>query len=723
MWLSTQPRSVRTPARATPFLVRCGITFLVCSCKPAPEPPPAVPPHTAPAPNKPDEPAAAPAEPAKKSSRPKSPEALLPPATTPLPAARRAVQVWEGQERLVDADFSASKGLVVVDLTDDWAPMLFADGETTEGKPLINRYRQVFVGLANNKTDADGQPLAPHEKNYLELFGIPPSFSVLRERFLNDEGHDCSEVDTAKLLGTKSIPAWGESTEREELTKHERRKVNLAKAAIEMGLADIAALALDTAPDNARLAREAKQHQAFEAKREAFAQVEKRMICEGRMNPAKHKVGKFDTALRTAVTDFQRETMLLDRTDIGSSTLQAMARSVGENNMLALRRVLSERATHAGGIIEDGSVNPAPKDGSEARPGPTYKTMTGEERPVPDLVTPATDATLDWLGIETAEDALAFFKRHKASDFRWLKVAVPFPPKPDYYGDHMDLSVEIDRGDVWYDFPFDAKGDATYQPRKILPSLTLFTKWRGERVPLVKWRSTVGGWRTEMASDGHEYMRYKGSDVGPRVWRHIVAAPVWIPPESTPLGGMTKRKWVNGRSQYVTNYDEVGPGYLSAYGLAMAINVERQVHSDGHVTYFDNGIRAHGSSDYRSLSGRFSHGCHRLYNNLAVRLFSFVLKHRERKTVGPVNLDFRRSFYRDEKTFDLRLPVRGYYFLLDPPMQVEVLEGNIKGKLKKPIEGYVKKPGEEYPTDKPPHLGGGQDKAGGAAPAAEGNDA
>ncbi|MBI4767005.1 MAG: hypothetical protein HY787_20860, partial [Deltaproteobacteria bacterium] len=29
---------------------------------------------------------------------------------------------------------------------------------------------------------------------------------------------------------------------------------------------------------------------------------------------------------------------------------------------------------------------------------------------------------------------------------------------PEYYSDSMDLSVVIDRGDVWYDFPFDEKG-------------------------------------------------------------------------------------------------------------------------------------------------------------------------------------------------------------------------------------------------------------------------
>ena len=198
------------------------------------------------------------------------------------------------------------------------------------------------------------------------------------------------------------------------------------------------------------------------------------------------------------------------------------------------------------------------------------------------------------------------------------------------------------------------------QPRERFPTFTLYVKWRGERVPLVRWRTTVGGWRAELASDGQEYYRYKGSDVGPRVWRHIVAAPVWIPPPSSPLGSMVKEKRVNGTYARVTNYDETGPGYLSAYGLAAAIHEEMRKGPDG-ARFFDNGIRTHGSFDYMSLRGRFSHGCHRLDNQLAMRLFSFVLGHRRvagrwarcRSTSGA------RSVRRGE-VFEMRLPSRGY---------------------------------------------------------------
>ena len=126
----------------------------------------------------------------------------------------------------------------------------------------------------------------------------------------------------------------------------------------------------------------------------------------------------------------------------------------------------------------------------------------GQDVPVPDLVGQAVDATLARLGMSTPEDALAFFRRHAEGDFRSLHVAVRFPALPEYYSPHMDLLAEIDRGDVWYDFPFNDKGVRVGQGRDRFPSFTLFVKWRGEKVPLASWRTTIGGWRTEVAADG-----------------------------------------------------------------------------------------------------------------------------------------------------------------------------------------------------------------------------
>src|SRR4029079_19450316 len=45
-----------------------------------------------------------------------------------------------------------------------------------------NAYRETFVGLANDRLDEDGDEARPGNHNFLEVFGIPPSLSVLAAR-------------------------------------------------------------------------------------------------------------------------------------------------------------------------------------------------------------------------------------------------------------------------------------------------------------------------------------------------------------------------------------------------------------------------------------------------------------------------------------------------------------------------------------------------------------
>jgi hypothetical protein len=653
-----------------------------------------------------------------KVERPASPvdakpeQPALPEASSGLLAERRALQVAGGKERIVDIEVAREQGFTLVDLSDDFAPYIFQDGKTADGAPLPNRYRSVFVGLANDRTDGDGEPLPPGERNYLELYGVPPSLSVLRKRFLEDSGRTCEgRVDTAKLLAVDSIETWGKTTEKKESAKHHYRGIRLEAAQKKAGVATLE----DLATKDPRYASEVKAHRRTEAERVAFTEVEKRLACEGLLDAGKHKEGTYDGAMRSAALDFQQKNAVFAQADLTRGTLEAMARPLLQNDFLALRRALAERVAHAGGIIEDGSgieAMPLPRR-NKPRKQPTYKNASGQDIVVPDLVGQATDALLAAIGISTAEDALAFFRRHPESDFRSMRAAVLFPPLPEYYGRHMDLVAEIDRGDIWYDFPFDEKGNRKPQPRDKFPSFTLFVKWRGEKVPLASWRTTIGGWRSEVASDGEEYYRYKDSDVGARVWRHIVAAPVWLPPTSAPVGAMVKTKYVAGGYPKVVNYDETGPGYLSAYGLVAGIHEQLRRHGD-QAAYFDNGIRTHGSFDYLSLRGRFSHGCHRLYNNIAVRLFSFVLAHRRAKVLGPMALGFRRIFTWEGEVYDMRLPTRGFYFQLEPPLPVETLKGKIKGTLKQPITSYLPKPGVKYGDSKMPSAPSGpESKAGG----------
>src|SRR6185503_6687197 len=97
-------------------------------------------------------------------------------------------------------------GYTLIDLSDDWTPFIFEEMKDASGQPLPNRYRSVFLGLADDTGDGDGQPLPPGEHNYLALYGIPPTFSVLRARFLADEHQSCPGVDFAKLQAANSIP-------------------------------------------------------------------------------------------------------------------------------------------------------------------------------------------------------------------------------------------------------------------------------------------------------------------------------------------------------------------------------------------------------------------------------------------------------------------------------------------------------------------------------------
>ncbi|HJX51953.1 MAG TPA: hypothetical protein VJ801_04225 [Polyangia bacterium] len=628
------------------------------------------------------------------------------------PAERRAIQVVAGQERVVDAEQAVKRGLTLVDLSDGWAPTIFQDGKAADGAVLPNHYRAVFVGLANDHSDGDGQTLPPGERNYLELYGIPPSLSVMRARFLADAVRACeASVDNARLLAVDGIETFGHTTEKKEATKHRQRGQRLEAARAKAGVATLEALA---AADR-RYEGEVKTHLRVEAEHVAFAEVEKRLACEGLMDPAKHKSGVYDAPMRSAVLDFQQKNGVFAQADLTRATLEAMARPLLANDFATLRRVLAERAAHAGGFVEDGTAilaMPLPKRGTP-RAIPTYRTADGKVVPVPDLVGQATDALMARLGLSSPEDALALFRRHPASDFRWLRAAVRFPVSPEYYGPKMDLVAEIDRGDVWYDFPFDSKGNRVPQPRNRFPTFNLYVRWRGDKVPLASWRTTIGGWRSEIAADGEEYYRYKDSDVGRRAWRHIVSAPVWLPPPSSPLASMVKTKWVAGGYPRVVNYDETGPGFLSAYGLVAGIHVQARQRGEG-LAYFDNGIRTHGSFDYLSLRGRFSHGCHRLYNNLAVRLFSFVLKHRRAKVLGPMALNFRRTFYWDGEVFEMRLPTRGFYYELEPPLPVETLKGKIVGQTKQPLTGYVRKPGVTYANSNLPSAPTGpESKAGG----------
>jgi hypothetical protein len=224
----------------------------------------------------------------------------------------------------------------------------------------------------------------------------------------------------------------------------------------------------------------------------------------------------------------------------------------------------------------------------------------------------------------------------------------------------MELRAEIDRGDVW---PGDLR---RRKPRELRPIVTLFAKIDGGEVALVRWPTTIGGWHAEKMDGGRVVKRYKPSLPGDYLWTEVVGAPTWYPPSSTPDRELVRRR--GGR--WVPDEDAIGPGFRSAYGLAMVVH--RSL--DGADTF----VRTHGTANYLSVLGAGdSHGCHRLFTHLALRLTSFLLVHRPTTFLGVAREAFQRRIEWEGKSFTLRRTIRGTVHVLDPPVPIRVLEGRV----------------------------------------------
>ncbi len=636
------------------------------------------------------QPAAAPVAP--KPSRPPIPTR---PAVAPAPPGQ-VLAYDKGAAKPMTVEAARAAGLLVVDLGDDWAPYILQDGDGAEAKP--NAYRETFVALANDKIDADGLAPRAGEHNYLEVFGIPPSLSVLAARVEADvapareacydavdrQGFEQYTGEVGYLDRDRSRRDFDQAGRDAEWLEKELGDRTAAGATPEAALG-----ALREDPKaRGRVDRAARGKSRVRAVKSAQA----RLLCEGLLTPrSKYTPGMYDLPTHEALAAWERKHDVFGWAFLGGETLGLLQSPTRGLFLDAFKRFLAERVADAAGIVEDGSINTARK-----RNPPTWKDSAGVARPVPDLISDHVTALLAAFGIATPEELVAFLRAHKGG-LATMAIAFKAPSLPEYYqpdegAQEMNILAEIDRGDIWYDLPFDARGKPVVQRRDHYPHLTLFVRWQGQKIPLCWWRTTIGSWRSEMHADGQVYMKYKNSDIGPRLWKTIVAAPVWIPPDSTPARDLLTRKVLDRNVGPVTvvNTDVMGPGYQSAYGLVMGIHV------DGKRGGFDNQIRTHGSVDYTSIARRFSHGCHRLVNNRAVRLFDFVLRHRTFTRTGNIPMNLKKRFEVDDEVYKYAIKTRGYYYELANPVPVTVMEGKVMGEVKKPITAYVRKPGVEY---------------------------
>jgi len=600
-----------------------------------------------------------------------------------------------------------ARGYAIIDLSNGWTPFIFSTKTPGQDDERPNIYRDKYIGLANDKVNHWDEELRPHEHNHLELYGIPPTLAVIQDEWssLDTEVKPC--LDAAgfdpsvfgRYKGTIAYRTKGQ-TKRNKEARH--RKAVLDKKMRKAGLDPAAPADLATAATDPRTAKEHSRWREQQDVVDIIDHAQRRFRCEklfyGDAGEGKFTPGVYDSPTTHALANFERKHDIKGWGHFKNDNLAMLGLTADQTVHQRLLRVIEERVVMSTGVVEDGS---AARWKSDFR----WKDAAGQEHPLPDLVEEYTAAVVKALGLETPESAKASLAALSdlaveggKGDFEQLLVAVKLPERPAYYSDDMKLTATIDRGDVWYDFPYDEAGNKQGQPRGQFPYLTVYVDYEGQQIPLVHWRTTIGSWRTEM-NEGEQMLKYKNSDVGPRVWKDIMAAPVWIPPNNAPADELVEGHYRNGKFVRGVNYSEIGPGYRSAYGLVAAYHVKQVKNDDGSVrAELDNGIRTHGSVDYMSILRRFSHGCHRLYNMDAVRLFSFVLQHRAYTRQGQVDVGVRRNLDVEGKTYNMRIDTRGYKFELVEPIPVRVTEGRIRGKRQTPIDEYLpmpKKPGED----------------------------
>jgi len=606
------------------------------------------------------------------------------------------VPLWEGGEvvREIEAGTARDEGYLLLDLGEEWTPYLFSERDRETGERVPNAYRATYLALAREEFPDNHHGDRARRDKYLELYGIMPTLGVLRRRMEEAFGRECSEaLDLQPLVDYDDFVTY-RSNDR---ARRDSRRFAVLEHRVEAMVerAGVASPAeLDPSALSDRDAARLREYRERVGEVAAIRAAQARLECEGYYEgKGRYTDGALDWATHEALAEFERRHRIYGWGYIGRDTLAMLRLGTRELERRAVLRVLTERAMHAAGVIEDGSRSFV----REGEPR-TFRGADGEPHPIPNLEAELREILVEAFGLQTPEGTRAWLQGLGELERGQPKiVAIRMPELPEYYAEAMDLYVEIDRGDVWYEFPYDENGRERAQPLQRRPRLTVFTRYNGQRIPLARFGTTIGGWRTEVV-DGVPMWKYKNSEVGERVWARIVAAPVWLPPESTPARDILARNPRRGRPgerPYVVNYHETGPSYASAYGLVAAYHQKFLQTPEGIRVGGDEGIRTHGSVDYMSIMRRHSHGCHRLHNHIAVRLMSFVLAHRPHRRAGQQTLGFRRELEHEGETYLMEIDQGGYVFYLEEPLRVNVREGRIRGRRRTPIEHPIPKFDEE----------------------------
>jgi hypothetical protein len=615
-------------------------------------------------------------------------------ATPPPPPMQDPVPLWEHgrTQRNVDAATSGLNHQLIYDLGEAWTPYLFMDGPVAvEGKATSSAYRPTYLALARGEFPDNLHGERAKDDKYLELYGILPTLHLVRERMRAISKLACvKELDLTPLQTFNGVSTYTSNPiARGEAKTYASVK---ARTLALMKQQEVAAPeAIDTTDLPKRDHDSVTRYLAMTPEWLAIEAMQQRMKCEGYYaGKGKYLKGVIDWATHEALAEFERRHRVFSWGFIGKDSLVPLRMQPMDAEREAVLRVLTERAIHTAGVLEDGSTSTLANGSAR-----TFTGADGKAHPIPNLTASLREDVIDAFGLQTPESTLAWLESlGELPKDQHRYVAIKMVPLPEYYGAEMQLTLDYDRGDVWYDFPFNDKGEERPQPVQRRPQVTVSTYYNGKKIALARYGTTIGGWRTEMVN-GVSMWKYKNSSVGPRAWEEIIAGPVWLPPDGTPPEALLvrnrKRKHPN-EPEYLVNYHETGPSYASAYGLVAAYHRTFFRKADGTVVLGnDEGIRTHGSVDYMSIMRRHSHGCHRLHNHIALRLMSFVLAHRPHDRMGQEPASFKKQLVYKDLTYMVDIKQGGYLFKLKTPLFVNVEEGRIRGQVKAPITTAIPK--------------------------------
>ncbi|MCA9697054.1 MAG: hypothetical protein KC431_05990, partial [Myxococcales bacterium] len=367
------------------------------------------------------------------------------------------------EPRKLAIDQAEARGYTVINLGDSWRPYIFSQKTPGVEDLSENVYAARYLDLANDRTDADGDALADHEHNYLELYGIPPTLSVVLEEWqalgeieqcLTEAGYDGSVFDPAigtiaykKKAGAKQLKSWRWA------------KSKLEKDMRKAGLGDEAAAGnYAAAAGNPDLEKSYAYFQGLDREIAVVRNAQIRFRCEKLFNEyegvGKFTLGDYDVYTHHALANFEKKHDVMGWGHFTSDNIAVLALSPREAVHQRLVRVLTERVVSAAGIVEDGSAR-------DWKPDFRYSDEQGQEYALRDLTGEFTETALTTLGLGDPETALARLQELDAltvddpehpGGFGELLVAVRLPELPPYYSEDMKFSTVIDRGDVWYDF-------------------------------------------------------------------------------------------------------------------------------------------------------------------------------------------------------------------------------------------------------------------------------